>query len=81
MTMIAEDLCAEQMLKPVMTTLQDRIGPQKFNAWFKHGTEVAFGDDHIKVLVPNPFVANWIEHHYQSDLVESFFQHTRRRLP
>ncbi len=62
-------------LRQILATLQDRIGPQKFNAWFRHGTEVSLEDGHVKVAVPNPFVANWIEHHYQSDIVEAVNAH------
>lgn len=68
------------VLKRVFSTLQDRIGPQKYNAWFRHGTTVSLEDGHIKVAVPNPFVANWIEQHYQNDLIESVETHTAERL-
>ena len=74
-------VCADDdVLRRVFSTLQDRIGPQKYNAWFKHGTTVSLEDGHIKVAVPNPFVANWIEQHYQNDLSESVETHTTERL-
>jgi chromosomal replication initiator protein len=77
-----ESPCSNKdVLRQVFGTLQDRIGPQKFNAWFKHGTEVTFEDGHIKVAVPNPFVANWIEQHYQEALADSVETHTAHRLP
>ncbi|MBS3821036.1 MAG: chromosomal replication initiator protein DnaA [Bacteroidetes bacterium] len=63
------------LLRQILATLQDRIGPQKFNAWFRHGTDVSLEDGHVKVAVPNPFVANWIEHHYQSDIAEAVNDH------
>ena len=47
--------------KNILNTLHGRIGPQKFNAWFKHGTQVSIEDGHVKISVPNSFVANWIE--------------------
>lgn len=68
-------------MRQVFATLQERIGPQKFNAWFKHGTSVQLEDDRIKVTVPNPFVANWLEQHYQTDLVEAAATHLGRKLP
>jgi chromosomal replication initiator protein len=54
--------------KHILSALQERIGTQRFNAWFKHGTCVSVDCGRIKVSVPNPFVANWIETHYQSDI-------------
>ena len=59
------------LLRDMLSSLQESIGPQKFNAWFKHGTSVSIDDGQVKVAVPNPFTANWIEQHYQSDLAAS----------
>jgi chromosomal replication initiator protein len=75
-----ESICAEdELLRRVLASLQRRIGPQKFNAWFKHGTNVSLEEGHVKVAVPNPFTANWIEQHYQSDLADSAEEHTQKR--
>jgi len=52
----------------LLATLRERIGSQKFNAWFKQGSRLSLEDDHVKVLVPNSFVANWIETHYHEDI-------------
>ena len=52
----------------LLTALRERIGPQKYNAWFRHGTRWTLEDGCLNVAVPNPFVANWIESHYQGDL-------------
>jgi len=51
-----------------LASLQQRIGPQKINAWFRHGTRVTMEDGHVKVYAPNSFVANWIETHYLGDI-------------
>lgn len=59
---------AGQMAAGLLEVLQERIGPQKYNAWFRHGTGVVIEDAVVKVTVPNPFVANWVETHYQDDL-------------
>ncbi len=75
MKTLTESVCAEietQMLEH----LQDRVGPQKFNAWFKHGTRVGIENNHVKVLVPNPFVANWIETHFVEDIAHVAAQAT-----
>ncbi|HUU60232.1 MAG TPA: DnaA/Hda family protein, partial [Phycisphaerae bacterium] len=56
------------LIQSILTRVQQRIGPQKFNAWFRHGTRVSVADGFVRVAVPNPFVAHWIETHYQSDI-------------
>jgi len=68
-------------VEPLLRRLQERIGPKKFNAWFKHGARIDIEDGHVKVCVPNPFVANWIEGHYQGDISEAAKEHTGRDRP
>ncbi len=55
--------------KAVLASLQERIGPQKFNAWFKHGTRVSLEDGHVKIGAANPFIAGWIERHFREDVI------------
>ena len=57
--------------RAILTELQDRIGPQKFNAWFRHGTNLDVDDGRAHVSVPNPFVANWIETHFRADVADA----------
>lgn len=54
--------------RAILQGLQDRIGPQKFNAWFRHGTSLSVQAGRVRVAVPNPFVANWIENHFRADV-------------
>ncbi len=82
MTSTTEPVCAQDdVMRQIHATLQHRIGPQKYNAWFKHGAEVSVEEHRIQVTVPNPFTANWIEQHYQSDLVASVEEHLSKKLP
>jgi chromosomal replication initiator protein len=82
MELTTESLRAEGgVLRDVLASFQERIGPQKYNAWFRHGTAVTMEDSHLKVSVPNPFVANWIEQHYQSELAETLAEHTGQKCP
>ncbi len=64
----------------ILATLAGQIGTQKFNAWFKHGTRLDFDDECVTFSVPNPFVANWIETHYQSQIAEAIETHVGRDL-
>ena len=66
----------EQNVRSVLATLQERIGPQKFNAWFRNGTRLTIDDGHVRVAVPNPFVANWIETHYQAEIDRAVSEQT-----
>ncbi len=76
MKTMKESVCAETgVAERLLATLQDRIGAQRFNAWFKHGTRLTVRDDHVKLTVPNPFVANWIEAHYQSEIAAAVETH------
>jgi len=74
----ATDLvCADgRLVNDVMATLQEKIGPGKFNAWFRHGTRVALEDGRVKVSVPNTFVANWIETHFHGEIAAAAAEQT-----
>lgn len=75
-------VCAEGVkTQGVLATLQDRLGARKFNAWFRNGTEIAIDAVGIRVTVPNSFVANWIETHYQADIIAAANKHAGRDLP
>ena len=64
-----------------MDALSRRIGAQRFNAWFRHGARLSVQDDCIKVSVPNPFVAKWIEGHFLDDIAAAVESLAGRRLP
>jgi len=69
---VTESVCADDgVSQAILATLLQKIGPQKFNAWFRHGTQVGVENGHVKVAVPNSFVANWIETHYRADIAEA----------
>ena len=61
--------------------LRARVGPQVYNAWFKHGASIALQDGHVRVAVPNPFVANWIETRYHRDVEAASAEATGKALP
>ncbi len=64
----------------LMSRLQERIGTQKFNAWFRHGTRLSVEDKHVRLTVPNPFVANWIETHYYPEIAAAVETHVSEVL-
>ncbi len=81
MSTIALSVRADQVnTERILASLQSRIGPQKYNAWFKHGTHFSVEDNRVRVSVPNPFVANWIETHYRTDIAAATQEQTDRAM-
>ncbi len=75
------NLCAHQDLtKAVLASLHRKIGPQKFNAWFRHATCLSIEDGCVKVGAANPFIAGWIERHFRDDLATAAREITGRSI-
>jgi chromosomal replication initiator protein len=72
----AKDAEKEATEAAVYAALQDRLGPQKFNAWFRRGTSLTVEDGHAVLTCPNLFVAHWIETHYQADIARAVGERT-----
>ncbi|MCE5278953.1 MAG: chromosomal replication initiator protein DnaA [Planctomycetaceae bacterium] len=81
MTALAPSLRADNTPRTILSMLAQRIGPQRFNAWFRHGTQLDVEENHVRVSVPNPFVANWMETHFQAEIAAVVAEHTGRTLP
>ena len=82
MDKVTESVCADSAAtERLLATLRERIGPQKFNAWFRHGTQVAVEDVGVRVAVPNTFVAGWIETHYQGEIASIIEDSLGKKLP
>ncbi len=58
----------------ILNRLAARLGPQRFNAWFRSTTRLDIDQEYIKLNVPNPFVASWIENHFLDDVEASVAQ-------
>ncbi len=72
-----EAVCADsEKVSGILQSLQERVGPQKYRAWFRNGTTLRLNRGHLEVAVANPFVANWIESHYIAELTEAVEAHT-----
>ncbi|MFW6133870.1 MAG: DnaA ATPase domain-containing protein, partial [Planctomycetota bacterium] len=79
---VARFVCADSpLVDKVLASLRRRVGPQKFNAWFRRGARVDVSDRQLRVAVANPFVARWIESHYADDLAEAASEHLADALP
>ena len=54
--------------------ISHRIRKQSFATWLKHTTGASDGNGGLRILVPNGFVAEWIQEHYSSLIEESLLQ-------
>ncbi len=76
-----ESVCADgRVMKDVLATLQERIGPGKYNAWFRHGARLAIEENRVRVSVPNTFTANWIEAHFHRDIAAAAAEQTGEQV-
>jgi len=54
----------EDLVRTFEAKLADRLGPQRFNVWFRGSTRFSFTGDCLHVCAPNPSVCEWIERHF-----------------
>jgi len=59
---------AAQAIDEIERNLQQRIGPRRFQLWFKNSTRLSLNDQHLRVEVPNNFVGGWIENHFADQI-------------
>lgn len=59
---------ADSVVEAIAETLAQRIGPQKYKIWFQSCARFTLADEHLKIGVPNPFMANWLEGHFLRDI-------------
>ena len=52
----------------VTDALTERIGAQKYKIWFQDCTRFALAEGQLKIGVPNPFLASWLEGHFLRDI-------------
>ena len=52
----------------IAEALAEGIGPQKYRIWFQSCARFTLADGYLKIGVPNPFMANWLESHFLRDL-------------
>ncbi len=55
----------------VSQALAEKVGPQKFSIWFKNSTKLTLTDRHLKIGVPNLFIASWIENHFSNEISQA----------
>lgn len=68
----------EETVHTLESALADRLGPQRFNVWFRNATRFCFTDDFLHVCTPNPSVGDWIERHFADTIRDAAREVTGR---
>ena len=63
--------CAEDSVSRVESLIAEKVGPQRFNVWFKNATRFSFTDEHLHVSAPNHFIVDWLERHFADVISEA----------
>jgi len=62
---------AEPTIQAINEALANKVGQQKYRIWFKNSTKLTLAAGYLKVGVPNLFIANWIENHFQNEISQA----------
>lgn len=73
-------VCADEPVSRVEALIAEKVGPQRFDVWFKNATRFDFTDDYLRVSAPNHFVGDWIERHFADVITEAAREVTGRDL-
>jgi len=52
----------------ITESLAERIGREKYKIWFQDCTRFALAQEHLRIGVPNPFLAKWLESHFLREI-------------
>jgi chromosomal replication initiator protein len=64
----------------IAEVIEQRIGSQKYNIWFKNSTKLTIEQNCLKVEVPNAFIAKWIQSHFLEQIRNAIANVTERSL-
>ncbi|MBW8002487.1 MAG: chromosomal replication initiator protein DnaA [Planctomycetes bacterium] len=67
-------------ISAINKALTEKIGSQKFRIWFKNSTRMTLADGYLKIGVPNPFIASWIENHFENDITHAVKEVTENNV-
>ncbi len=78
---IQSDLSPQFLWNKLLNLLRTRIPETAFNTWFTHLGLAAVEKDRLDVSVPNAFVLEYVEHHYQAILEGAAAEILGRPMP
>lgn len=64
-------VCADDAVTQIEALVAEKLGPQRYNIWFKNATQFALTDGYLRVSAPNQFVGDWIERHFGPTISEA----------
>ncbi len=64
-------VCAQDAVTQLQSRIVEKIGPQRYNVWFKNATKFTFTEDYLRVSTPNHFIGEWIERHFSEVIAEA----------
>ncbi len=64
-------VCAQDTVSQLEARIAEKVGPQRFNVWFKNATWFTFTEDYLRISAPNHFVSEWIERHFADVISEA----------
>ena len=62
---------APESVSLIRQEIATRVGPQRYNIWFKNTTDLTLTDHHLKVGVPNQFIGSWLESNLTDCIAEA----------
>ena len=64
-------VCAQDPVLEIEARIAQKLGPKKYNVWFKNATQFHVAGNVLRVCAPNNFVGEWIERHFANDIIEA----------
>lgn len=55
-------------VEAIAESLAGRIGREKYKIWFQDCTSFTLAEERLRIGVPNPFLASWLEGHFLRDI-------------
>ncbi len=77
---LAVAICAEESVAEVEARIAEKVGPQRFNVWFKNASRLSFAGDYLHISAPNHFVGEWLERHFADVIREAAREVTGREF-
>jgi len=72
--------CAQDASAQVETRIAEKLGPQRFNVWFRNATRFSMTGECLRISAPNHFVGDWIESHFADVIAEAAREVAGREL-
>jgi chromosomal replication initiator protein len=71
---------ADSQLQDITSAIAEKVGPQKFKIWFENSTNFSLSEGYLRVGVPNPFIANWIENRFSKEIEQAVEEVTGTKI-